>query len=190
MFFAIITICFHISISEANESTVVAGSGKTLAFGIPMIHTILEWRNSSAKPVDDKTKATTQVESLYLPESSKSGESTIEEDEVDNMDAEEEEDEGITEQDQGNEDEHDSEDEYDAEEQDDSQRLGCVQVIDNAEFDFDQTAEAGEKPAGGRVQPLLGLVLTPTRELAVQVKHHIDAVAKFTGKSLKFEELT
>ncbi|MGH0151594.1 UNVERIFIED_CONTAM: hypothetical protein FKN15_031751 [Acipenser sinensis] len=26
--------------------------------------------------------------------------------------------------------------------------------------------------------PLLGLVLTPTRELAVQVKHHIDAVAK------------
>ncbi|XP_072424384.1 ATP-dependent RNA helicase DDX24 isoform X2 [Chiloscyllium punctatum] len=29
--------------------------------------------------------------------------------------------------------------------------------------------------------PLLGLVLTPTRELAVQVKHHIDAVTKFTG---------
>uniref|UniRef100_A0A3B4B5E4 ATP-dependent RNA helicase n=1 Tax=Periophthalmus magnuspinnatus TaxID=409849 RepID=A0A3B4B5E4_9GOBI len=32
-------------------------------------------------------------------------------------------------------------------------------------------------------QPLLGLVLTPTRELAVQVKHHIDAVAKFTNVS-------
>nr|XP_036847603.1 ATP-dependent RNA helicase DDX24 [Manis javanica]XP_036847604.1 ATP-dependent RNA helicase DDX24 [Manis javanica]XP_036847605.1 ATP-dependent RNA helicase DDX24 [Manis javanica]XP_036847606.1 ATP-dependent RNA helicase DDX24 [Manis javanica] len=30
-------------------------------------------------------------------------------------------------------------------------------------------------------RPLLGLVLTPTRELAVQVKQHIDAVAKFTG---------
>lgn len=29
--------------------------------------------------------------------------------------------------------------------------------------------------------PLLGLVLTPTRELALQVKQHIDAVAKFTG---------
>ncbi|XP_020855949.1 ATP-dependent RNA helicase DDX24 isoform X2 [Phascolarctos cinereus] len=40
-----------------------------------------------------------------------------------------------------------------------------------------------EKPAGhrNRSNPLLGLVLTPTRELAVQVKHHIDAVAKFTG---------
>lgn len=31
-------------------------------------------------------------------------------------------------------------------------------------------------------RPLLGLVLTPTRELAVQVKQHIDAVAKFTGE--------
>lgn len=30
-------------------------------------------------------------------------------------------------------------------------------------------------------RPLLGLVLTPTRELAVQVKQHVDAVAKFTG---------
>ncbi|XP_075386848.1 ATP-dependent RNA helicase DDX24 [Tenrec ecaudatus] len=30
-------------------------------------------------------------------------------------------------------------------------------------------------------RPLLGLVLTPTRELAVQVKEHIDAVARFTG---------
>ncbi|XP_036590923.1 ATP-dependent RNA helicase DDX24 [Trichosurus vulpecula] len=40
-----------------------------------------------------------------------------------------------------------------------------------------------EKPAGHRNQrsPLLGLVLTPTRELAVQVKHHVDAVAQFTG---------
>uniref|UniRef100_A0A2K6M3K8 ATP-dependent RNA helicase n=1 Tax=Rhinopithecus bieti TaxID=61621 RepID=A0A2K6M3K8_RHIBE len=30
-------------------------------------------------------------------------------------------------------------------------------------------------------RPLLGLVLTPTRELAVQVKQHVDAVARFTG---------
>ncbi|KAE8289889.1 ATP-dependent RNA helicase DDX24 [Larimichthys crocea] len=127
------------------------GSGKTLAFGIPMIHAILEWRNSSEKDVDDNTEATTQVESLYLPESTKSGESSIEE--VGDMEAEEEEGESITEADQ---------------------------VIDNAEFDFDPTTEAEEKPDGSRGQPLLGLVLTPTRELAVQVKHHIDAVAKFT----------
>lgn len=32
-------------------------------------------------------------------------------------------------------------------------------------------------------RPLLGLVLTPTRELAVQVRQHIDAVARFTGEA-------
>ncbi|XP_044023530.1 ATP-dependent RNA helicase DDX24 [Siniperca chuatsi] len=154
------------------------GSGKTLAFGIPMIHTILEWRTGSEKPVVDSIEPTTEVESLYLPaidESTKSGdtaESTIEEDEEDNMEAEEEGGESITELDQGDTEEHDSED--------DDERLGCVKVIENADFDFDPTAEAEEKPAGSRSQPLLGLVLTPTRELAVQVKHHIDAVAKFT----------
>lgn len=154
-----------------------------MAFGIPMIHAILEWRNSSAKPVDDNTKATTQVESLYLPESTKLEESTIEEDEVDDMEDEEGEGEGIAGRDQSDEAEHGGDDDDDS----DTERLGCVQVIDNAEFDFDRTTEAGKKPAGGRAQPLLGLVLTPTRELAVQVKHHVDAVAKFTGKSLKFE---
>lgn len=40
-----------------------------------------------------------------------------------------------------------------------------------------QTATCTARPE----RPLLGLVLTPTRELAVQVKQHIDAVAKFTG---------
>lgn len=167
-------------------STVVTGSGKTLAFGIPMIHTILEWRNGSEKPVHDNTQPASKVESLYLPaadESTKSGdaaESAIEEEEDDNVEAEEEEGESIAEEDQGDTDERDSED--GAEEKDDDERLGCVQVIENVEFDFDPASEAEGKPAGGRDQPLLGLVLTPTRELAVQVKHHIDAVAKFTGK--------
>lgn len=174
MFLCLVTVRSHTSVSEPNESTVVTGSGKTLAFGIPMIHTILEWRNSSEKPDDDNTKATTPVESLYLPESAKLEESTIEEDEVDDTEEEEGEGEDIAEQDQSGEDDGDTE------------RLGCVQVIDDAEFDFDQTSEAEKKPTG-QAQPLLGLVLTPTRELAVQVKHHIDAVAKFTGKSLKYE---
>lgn len=159
-----------------------------MAFGIPMIHTILEWKNGSEKPVDDDKEAHTQVESLYLPAmdvSTKSGdaaESPVEEDEVNDMEVEEEDDESITEQDQGDTDEHD------VEEQDDDERLGCVQVIENAEFDFDQTAKAEEEEASSRAQPLLGLVLTPTRELAVQVKHHIDAVAKFTGRSLNIYE--
>lgn len=152
-----------------------------MAFGIPMIHAILEWKNGSEKPVDDNTELTTKVESLYLPAVDES----TREDKEDTMEAEGDEGESITEQDQGDTDEHDSNDEHDdVEEKDEDERLGCVHVIKNAEFDFDPAAE--EEPAGGRSQPLLGLVLTPTRELAVQVKHHIDAVAKFTGRSLKF----
>lgn len=166
------------------------GSGKTLAFGIPMIHTILEWKKGSERPADDNKEPATKLESLYLPaidESTKAGgeadvsvESTSEQDEEGNMDAEEEGESGA-EQDQGDSDEDASEDDHSAEEEDDEdKRLGCVQVIENAEFDFDVTAEAEEKAAASQNQPLLGLVLTPTRELAVQVKHHIDAVAKFT----------
>ena len=67
-------------------------------------------------------------------------------------------------------------------ENDDGTKMGCVKVIDNVEFDFEDTAE--DIPSGLRFQPLLGLVIAPTRELAVQVKHHIDAVAQFTGKNL------
>ncbi|KAK9533649.1 hypothetical protein VZT92_008754 [Zoarces viviparus] len=152
------------------------GSGKTLAFGIPMIHAILEWKKSPETPTDDNTESTAKLESLYLPAVDETA--IEEEDEEDNVDAVGEEGEGVTEQDEGDTDEHDSED--DGEEKDDDQRLGCVKVIENAEFDFEPTAEAEEEPAGGGSQPLLGLVLTPTRELAVQVKHHIDAVAKFT----------
>lgn len=165
------------------------GSGKTLAFGIPMIHTILEWKKGSERPADDNKEPATKLESLYLPaidESTKAGgeadvsvESTSEQDEEGNMDAEEEGESG-SEQDQGDSDEDASEDDHSAEEDDEDKRLGCVQVIENAEFDFDVTAEAEEKAAASQNQPLLGLVLTPTRELAVQVKHHIDAVAKFT----------
>ncbi|XP_009465747.1 PREDICTED: ATP-dependent RNA helicase DDX24 [Nipponia nippon] len=61
-------------------------------------------------------------------------------------------------------------------EDDASFTTGCVKVLE--EFDSsDETHTIGSH----KKKPLLGLVLTPTRELAVQVKHHIDAVAKFTG---------
>lgn len=60
------------------------------------------------------------------------------------------------------------------------------EVIKISESDFENTPKEENKPAGSHSQPLLGLVLTPTRELAVQVKHHIDAISKFTGESLQF----
>ncbi|XP_036887551.1 ATP-dependent RNA helicase DDX24 [Sturnira hondurensis] len=56
------------------------------------------------------------------------------------------------------------------------------------QLDEEQTGELERELGGEPVtckthpkRPLLGLVLTPTRELAVQVKQHVDAVARFTG---------
>ncbi|XP_027855890.1 ATP-dependent RNA helicase DDX24 [Xiphophorus couchianus] len=129
------------------------GSGKTLAFGIPMIHTILEWKDGSeimSEPGDtDEPKAGEQQE--------------------DGMEASGEDEDIEVDQTLGSD-----EDEQDSEGEDQDKQLGCVRVIDNAEFDFKENVPEG------RNRPLLGLVLTPTRELAVQVKHHIDAVAKYT----------
>lgn len=50
--------------------------------------------------------------------------------------------------------------------------------------DEEQAGKLKQELGGSTVppkRPLLGLVLTPTRELAVQVKQHVDAVAKFTS---------
>lgn len=120
-----------------------------------MIHSILEWKKSPPADVVEDTKPCAQVESLYLPTPANLEDSMVKEEE---MEA------------QGDNTEN---------EEEDSGNLGCVRVIDDAEFDFEQTEEQ-QRPTGC---PLLGLVLTPTRELAVQVKHHIDAVAKFTSES-------
>ncbi|XP_053141567.1 ATP-dependent RNA helicase DDX24 [Hemicordylus capensis] len=51
----------------------------------------------------------------------------------------------------------------------------CVKVLEDAELGPQTDTAVVDKS-----NPLLGLVLTPTRELAVQVKHHIDAVARLT----------
>ena len=51
--------------------------------------------------------------------------------------------------------------------------------------DEEQTGKLKQELGGSIAppkRPLLGLVLTPTRELAVQVKQHVDAVAKFTSE--------
>ncbi|NWQ71040.1 DDX24 helicase, partial [Neopipo cinnamomea] len=127
------------------------GSGKTLAFAIPMIHSVLQWQKSNS--------STTRNDSV-----SKESHQHHDETRWENEDEAEE----VTHQQV-----EDSGDEEDA-----SFTTGCVKVLENVEFDLgDKTQTVGSN----KKRPLLGLVLTPTRELAVQVKHHIDAVAKFTG---------
>ncbi|NXF58197.1 DDX24 helicase, partial [Ciccaba nigrolineata] len=127
------------------------GSGKTLAFAIPMIHSVLQWQKSNS--------STTRNDSVSKESHQHYDETRWEnEDEAEKLTHQQVEDSG---------------DEDDA-----SFTTGCVKVLENFEFDSgDKTHTVGSC----KKRPLLGLVLTPTRELAVQVKHHIDAVAKFTG---------
>uniref|UniRef100_A0A8C1WMJ9 ATP-dependent RNA helicase n=1 Tax=Cyprinus carpio TaxID=7962 RepID=A0A8C1WMJ9_CYPCA len=120
------------------------GSGKTLCFGIPMIHSILEWRKASdGEQTTDRPEDTEVcVESLYLPASSET---------TDGCPAPET--SGDT----------------------------APETSGDTAPEQEETGGAGQTQKKTHKQPLLGLVLTPTRELAVQVKHHIDAVASFTG---------
>lgn len=135
-----------------------------MSFGIPMMHRILEWKETiDSKNVDaDGKSGPVDVESIYL-DTVKDSNDTKDKDEG-SVDAQDEDD------DCGSVDDHQSQDDDDDTPGDEE---GAIQSTS-----FNTKAE--EKDDSGK-QPLLGLVLTPTRELAVQVKHHIDAVAQFTG---------
>lgn len=157
-----------------------------------MIHTILEWKKGTPEQDGaDEANSDLETESLDVPHAKAVGVAeSVTEQEL-NTEATEEEDDD-DEEDLAGQDEDDvpddpAEDESESEVENDNRKMGCVKVIHNVEFDFENTADAeDENTSGGRHQPLLGLVLTPTRELAVQVKHHIDAVAQFTGKPSDF----
>ncbi|XP_041070408.1 ATP-dependent RNA helicase DDX24 [Carcharodon carcharias] len=129
------------------------GSGKTLAFAIPMIHLILEWRQAK----DAKLKIS--EEGRQDNKDTNDSHEAVSGDVLENINDHLEEDEEANEN----------------EENPVSLNLDCVKVINNVNFDFEIGAASNVE------NPLLGLVLTPTRELAVQVKHHIDAVTNFTG---------
>lgn len=134
------------------------GSGKTLAFGIPMIHSILEWKRSPEITVDDNCEPSERVESLYLPSVNKLSIDTEQENEMEASDEQDGDTNSQIQEEEGEEREQD-------------------ELLDSASA----VCDSKEKESSDRTQPLLGLILTPTRELAVQVKHHIDAITKFTG---------
>ncbi|CAH1980856.1 unnamed protein product [Acanthoscelides obtectus] len=64
----------------------------------------------------------------------------------------------------------DSDSELEEEDLNEDDETGCVKVINNIEMSKSQYTK-----------PLYALILTPTRELAMQVKNHLEAVAKYTG---------
>uniref|UniRef100_A0A673UBP9 ATP-dependent RNA helicase n=1 Tax=Suricata suricatta TaxID=37032 RepID=A0A673UBP9_SURSU len=172
------------------------GSGKTLAFAIPMIHVVLQWQGRQKPPpaqtdpgavfgetgTDPGTEAgvlpdeigiegealprDAEVKAKAPPSKVKSGAAASEQalplcdDDAGEGPSSLTREKAIPKQDE------------DKEEKLDEEQTGRLQ------------RELGGKTATCKAhpkRPLLGLVLTPTRELAVQVKQHIDAVAKFTG---------
>ncbi|KAM8921002.1 ATP-dependent RNA helicase DDX24 [Pelodytes ibericus] len=137
------------------------GSGKTLAFAIPMIHSILEWSENKDTEGEAETSATDG--------------DTQEEAEEDGGSVNEEEDGRVE-----NEEEDGDDMEAEEEEEEESVSVGCVKVVKDVDIDFNP-APPSITQNWDKSKPLLGLVVTPTRELAVQVRHHIDAVARFTG---------
>lgn len=58
----------------------------------------------------------------------------------------------------------------------DENGIGCVRVIDNIDF-------GATHPKSGK--PLYALILTPTRELAIQIKNHLCRAAKYTDIQVK-----
>uniref|UniRef100_A0A8C7ELQ7 ATP-dependent RNA helicase n=1 Tax=Neovison vison TaxID=452646 RepID=A0A8C7ELQ7_NEOVI len=172
------------------------GSGKTLAFAIPMIHAVLQWQmkkkpapapsDTGAVPGETRTEATTEsgvppdeigdqgevlpseagVKATAPPSKVKSG-ATVPDQVLPFCDGDAGEgpsslvrEKAIPKQDE------------DKEEKLDEEETGRLKQELDGKI---ATCKAHPK------RPLLGLVLTPTRELAVQVKQHIDALAKFTG---------
>lgn len=129
------------------------GSGKTLAFGIPILANILDDLEREKQEHDD-------VET---------------------------EDESVRDED---------DDSYESDMSDQGVELGCVRVINDVKFDFDGETEVYAPPMEvmqelerlrdefkSKIAPkrrLRGLVLCPTRELAVQVKNHLETAARHT----------
>ncbi|KAG9481834.1 hypothetical protein GDO78_010844 [Eleutherodactylus coqui] len=139
------------------------GSGKTLAFAIPMIHNILEWR-----------KAPQHAASREEEECSDQKAADKEMDKAADLDKD------ASEEDEAQDDDNEEEEAEDDGDDEDFSTIGCVKVVKDVDINFN-SAPMEAIPQCDIKRPLLGLVVTPTRELAVQVKHHIDAVAQFTG---------
>ncbi|CAH1773944.1 unnamed protein product [Owenia fusiformis] len=65
---------------------------------------------------------------------------------------------------------------------DEEATTGCVRAVNNVKFPWLDEEPTAPTKAVKRYQngPLLGLILTPTRELAIQVKNHLETAAKYT----------
>ncbi|KAK3091430.1 hypothetical protein FSP39_019832 [Pinctada imbricata] len=146
------------------------GSGKTLGFGIPVIHNILRFKEKNQENEDgselDDLEMDQPDEDMIISDLEDHEEEESDENEDDEEEDIEEEEEEVNEIERGSEED----------EEEDSTKIGCVKVIDDA--DFSSLGFPSPKLSTGDKFPL-ALILEPTRELAIQVKNHLVAAAKY-----------
>ncbi|XP_071509669.1 ATP-dependent RNA helicase DDX24-like [Diadema antillarum] len=186
--------CINPAIKEGRDVVGAAetGSGKTLAFGIPLIYHILKHRAGLPSNENElgslEEKGERMAESIDALEPSVDDESSVRTERPSDAggDVSKDTDDGDDDDDDEGEEEEEEEEEEEDGEEDESHMLGtgCVNVIDNIDDDAWKKAGlplAGPQPSGSsQGGKLFGLVLTPTRELAVQVKNHLVAAAMKT----------
>ncbi|XP_046583027.1 ATP-dependent RNA helicase DDX24-like [Haliotis rubra] len=179
------------------------GSGKTLAFGIPVLHHILQYeeRKQQQQGVEEEEEAGEGRDSSSdESEADVTVEAEVDEEDDDDdeeEDSEEEEEEEVVEEEDkgGNEgsdsgvqedldlsDDEDGDYDLPPDEEDilelEGDETGCVRVVNNIEFDAADREKVKAASKGNK--PLIALILEPTRELAIQVKNHLMAAAKYT----------
>eukprot|EP00096_Caligus_rogercresseyi_P015054 TRINITY_DN7508_c0_g1_i1.p1 TRINITY_DN7508_c0_g1~~TRINITY_DN7508_c0_g1_i1.p1 ORF type:complete len:822 (+),score=214.37 TRINITY_DN7508_c0_g1_i1:25-2466(+) len=164
------------------------GSGKTLAFGIPILSGILSLKQKESEESESENEDLSDAENGEIMDGNMvemCSDEELEEcsdEELEDAHMEEEEGEGdniLDESDEFDENEGDEVlDESNESDENEGEEMSCVKVIDNADFG---DLENGFLPKKIKLGRLYAVILTPTRELAVQIKDHINQVAKYTG---------
>ena len=145
----------HQDIVAAAET----GSGKTLAFGIPIITGIVAARQCTTAEIEGTELDSENVNVLDKKRNSKESDSN----EVSDAES------------------------FEDMSDDETQNTGCVKVVNNVIFDFETDIVEGEQSSKHvsdiqlKRKKLQALVLTPTRELAIQVRDHLVAASKYAG---------
>ena len=145
----------HRDIVAAAET----GSGKTLAFGIPIITGIVEARQCTPADIEGAELDSENVNVLDKNRNLKESDSN----EVSDAES------------------------FEDMSDDETQNSGCVKVVNNVIFDFETDIVEGEQSSKHfsdiqlKRKKLQALVLTPTRELAIQVRDHLVAASKYAG---------
>ncbi|KAF9420547.1 hypothetical protein HW555_003297, partial [Spodoptera exigua] len=152
------------------------GSGKTLAFGLPILCGILKLKEKAElkgldvydipyrKPALKKKEEPKEKTQKFKRKDRKGDKKKIVQEEKVKESSEDGYSSGKESDEEGTEDDL---------EEGTEDGVGCVKVVDNIEIPGHVSVKTGK--------PLYALILTPTRELAIQISRHLIAAAKYTG---------